>query len=283
MQPGWRFEKRRLVAMVRPVFLTKIARASHFPLSVTMPLRCHAIVDTKHQKVQIWKSERQCEFRVAGAIHAWWHEKRYLTGLAWDNLAAAALLRPAGPPRSILMLGLAGGTAMRILRHLLPDCRLVAVDIDQEIVALAELNMRLDDLGIEIHFADAYEWIAKCKERFDVVIDDVYLAGSDDVFRPGKSDSGQIKALKRLLTPGGLLLANLVNGAGHRAMQIRTRAAFREGFPVVRSVTTPASLNETLVGGADVLPAASLKPWRAAFREAGDRKLWGAIKIRRLK
>ena len=100
-----------------------------------MPLRCAAIVDTAHQQVQIWKSERQCEFRVAGAIHAWWHEKKYLTGLAWDNLAAASLLRPAGPPRSILMLGLAGGTAMRILRHLLPDCRLVAVDIDHAAAA----------------------------------------------------------------------------------------------------------------------------------------------------
>jgi len=254
-----------------------------FPFSAAMPLRCHAIVDTAHQQVQIWKSERQCEFRVAGAIHAWWHEKRYLTGLAWDNLAAAALLRPQGPPRSILMLGLAGGTAMRILRQLLPDCRLVAVDIDQEIVALAELNMRLDDLGIEIHFGDAYAWIAKCKERFDVVIDDVYLAGSDDVFRPGKSDTGQITALKRLLKPGGLILANLVNGAGHRAMQIRTRAAFREGFPVVRSVTTPASMNETLVGGIDVLPASALNPWKASFSEASDRKLWQVLKVRKLK
>ncbi len=248
-----------------------------------MPLRCAAIVDTACQQVQIWKSLRQCEFRVAGAIHAWWHEKRFLTGLAWDNLAAAALLRPAGPPRSILMLGLAGGTAMRILRHLLPDCRLVAVDIDREIVALAELNMRLDDLGIEIHFADAYEWIAKCKERFDVVIDDVYLAGKDDVYRPGKSDTGQIAALKRLLAPGGLLLANLVNGPGHRAMQIRTRAAFRAGFPVVRSVSTPASMNETLAGGDAVLPRSALLPWRPCFRDAGDRRLWQILKVRKLK
>jgi spermidine synthase len=247
-----------------------------------MPLRCHAIVDTAHQQVQIWKSEKQCEFRVAGAIHAWWHEKKFLTGLAWDNLAAAALLRPDGPPRSILMLGLAGGTAMRILRQLLPDCRLVAVDIDSEIVALAELNMHLDKLGIEIHLADAYKWIARCKERFDVVIDDVYLAGRDDVFRPGKSDSKQITALKRLLNPGGVLLANLVNGPGHRAMQIRTRAAFREGFPVVRSVTTPESMNETLVGGRDVLSLSALAPWERSFQESSDRKLWKKIRVRRL-
>ncbi|MCW1886896.1 hypothetical protein OKA04_19305 [Luteolibacter flavescens] len=247
-----------------------------------MSLRCHAVVDTAYQQVQIWKSERQCEFRVAGAIHAWWHERRFLTGLAWDNIASAALLRPAGPPRSILMLGLAGGTAMRILRHLLPECRLVAVDIDSEIVALAELNMKLDDLGIEIHFGDAYQWIAACREKFDVVIDDVYLAGKSDVFRPGKSDNRQISALKRLVAPGGLLLANLVNGPGHRAMQIRTRAAFREAFPVVKSVTTPDSMNETLAGGADVLPASALTPWVGSFPDGIDRRYWKRLKVRRL-
>ena len=131
---------------------------------------------------------------------------------------------------------------------------LVAVDIDSEIVALAELNMQLDTLGIEIHLGDAYAWIAKCKERFDVVIDDVYLAGRDDVFRPGKSDSNQITALKRLLAPGGVLLANLVNGPGHRSMQIRTRAAFREGFPVVRSVTTPEKPSVAMNANARVTP-----------------------------
>lgn len=247
-----------------------------------MPLRCTATVATDFQRVEIWKSETECEFRVAGAIHAWWHRERFLTGLAWDNLAGAALLRPAGPPRSVLMLGLAGGTAMRILRHLLPDCRLVAVDIDSQIVALAELNMKLDDLGIEIHFADAYQWIARCRERFDVVIDDVYLAGQDDVFRPGASDDRQVQALRRLLKPGGLLLANLVNGRGHRAMQIRTRAAFRRAFPVVRSVTTPASLNETLVAGAEVLPPAALRSWKDRFSHRTDRRLWDKLKVRLL-
>ncbi len=247
-----------------------------------MPLRRAAVVDTAHQRVEIWKSAHQCEFRVAGAIHAWWHARRFLTGLAWDNIAAGALLRPAGPPRSILMLGLAGGTAMRVLRRLLPDCRLVAVDIDSEIVALAELNMRLDELGIEIHFADAYRWIARCRERFDVVIDDVYLAGNDDVFRPGASDAGQMESLKRLLTPGGIVLANLVTGAGHRRMQIRTRAAFREAFSAVRSVTTPASMNETLAGGGAILPPGALAHWEKAFPDPADRALWKRIRSKKI-
>ena len=71
-------------------------------------------------------------------------------------IAAAALLGKNDPPRSVLMLGLAGGTAFRILRHLLPDCRLTAIDIDPEIVGLAREHMDLDALGIEVVIGDAY-------------------------------------------------------------------------------------------------------------------------------
>ena len=78
---------------------------------------------TRFQALELWQSDTSTEFRVAGAIHASYHRSRFLTGLAWDLIAAASLLRAAGPPRSLLMLGLAGGTACRVLRHLLPECR----------------------------------------------------------------------------------------------------------------------------------------------------------------
>jgi hypothetical protein len=65
-------------------------------------------------------------------------------------------------------------------------------------------------------------------------------------------------------------------------MQIRTRAAFRAAFPVVRTVTTPDSMNETLVAGADVLPASALAEWLGVFPDATDRKLWKRLKVRRL-
>ena len=79
------------------------------------------IVHTRFQSLEVWQSALATEFRVAGAVHAWFHRRRFLTGLAWDLIAAGALLGKKHPPRSVLMLGLAGGTAFRVLRHLLPD------------------------------------------------------------------------------------------------------------------------------------------------------------------
>ena len=50
----------------------------------------------------------------------------------------------------------------------------------------------------------------------------------------------------------------------------------------MRSVTTPDSMNETLVAGADVLPASALANWVGVFTDPTDRKLWKRLKVRRL-
>jgi spermidine synthase len=245
-------------------------------------MRRTEIVHTRFQSLEIWKSDLATEFRVAGAIHASFHRRRYLTGLAWDLIAAAALLRNDGPPRSVLMLGLAGGTAYRILRHLLPACELTAIDIDPEIVALAREHMELDRLNIEVLTADAYPWLEKNQRRFDVVFDDIYLAGKTDVFRPRAWNPELLVHLRRAVAPGGLLAVNLVTGAGHRTMQSLTRKILGGAFPVVRSLKTPEGMNEVLVAGDAVATRQRLDPYNEVFQNWRDRMCWDRIEIRRI-
>lgn len=238
-------------------------------------MRCIEQVDTAHQSLEIWKSDQECEFRVQGAVHAWYHRERYLTGLAWDLIAAAALLGKAKPD-SILMLGLAGGTAFRILRHLLPDCRLSAIDIDPVVVELARRHMDLDSLDIEVIIDDGYRWLEGNRRRFDVVIDDIYLAGRSDVFRPRSPvDERLLPLLKRALGREGVLAVNLVVGAGHRTLQTLTRASLRAEFPVVRSIRSPHALNEVLVAGDSVAGRRRLN--EHGFRHRRDRNFWAQL------
>ena len=239
-------------------------------------------VHTRFQSLEIWKSDVATEFRVAGALHAWHHRRRFLTGLAWDLIAAAALLRKAGPPRSVLMLGLAGGTAFRVLRHLLPDCQLTAIDIDPEIVDLARTHMDLDALGLEILATDAYPWLAANQRCFDVVLDDIYLAGKTDVFRPRAWDAGLLASLQRAVAPGGLLAVNLVTGPGHRTMQSHTRKILRSAFPQVRSLTTAAGMNEVLVAGEAVATRRQLDPYAEIFPNWRDRMFWQRVTVKRI-
>jgi spermidine synthase len=241
-----------------------------------------AVVRTAHQDLEVWKSHLATEFRVAGAVHAFHHRRRFLTGLVWDMLAAAALLGKREEPRSVLMLGLAGGTSLRTLRYLLPACRFTAIDIDGSIVRLARRHMALDATGVEVVIGDAYAWLRKNRRTFDVVIDDIYLAGRTDVFRPQAMDRRLLKSLHRCVAPGGVLAVNLVTGPGHRTMQSATRRLLRDHFAEVRSVTSPAAMNEVLVAGSTVATAGRLRKWVAAFPEAADRAYWRKIAVRRM-
>ncbi|NJM37723.1 MAG: fused MFS/spermidine synthase [Akkermansiaceae bacterium] len=243
-------------------------------------MRRTEVVHTKYQSLEIWKSNVVTEFRVAGATHAAFHQKRFLTGLAWDLIAAAALLRKDGPPRSILMLGLAGGTAYRILQHLLPNCQFTAIDIDHEIIDLARKHMNLDELKIKIHTTDAYSWLAKNQQEFDVVVDDIYLAGKTDVFRPQLLSLELLGNLRRAVSPGGVLAVNLVTGAGHRKMQSATRKILRESFPTVRCLRTPDALNEVLVAGEFIATQRELKHYTEKFTNWRDRVFWERITAR---
>ena len=240
------------------------------------------VATTRFQRIEVWKSPLQVEFRVEQAVHAWWHAQRFLTGLAWDNIIAATLLHPSQRPKSILMLGLAGGTTFHALRHLLPDAELTAVDIDGELIELARKHMHLDDLRCDVSIADAYQWVAQCRKKFDVVIDDVYLAGKVDVYRPGDWNDAWIAQLKKLLRPNGILLTNLVRGAGHRALQSQIRQLYRQHFSCVKEVRTPDGLNETLCGGNSIAGSAALREWRTHFNSSRDRALWDKISVRRL-
>ncbi len=238
---------------------------------------------TRFQKVSIWKSALATEFRVAGATHASFHKNRFLTGLAWDLIAAAALLKPGDPPKSILMLGVAGGTALRTLRHLLPDVSLTGVDLDEELIELASREMALEQTGAQIIIADAYDWMKSNTCRFDIIIDDLYLAGEDDVYRATRCDEHWLELLKPSLAPGGILALNLVTGKGHRAKQTATRRNLREHFPSVISLRTEESMNEVLVAGEGIASAKRLAFHTGCFPDWRDRMFWKRIRSQKLK
>jgi spermidine synthase len=246
-------------------------------------MRKYRDLQTSFQTISVWKSQLATEFRVAGAVHASFHENRYLTGLAWDLIAAGTLLHPSAQPPSILMLGVAGGTALRTIRLLLPNSSLTGIDLDSELIDLARYEMFLDDTNSEIIIADAYSWLRQNKRKFDVIIDDLYLAGETDVFRSQHCDHNWIQTAAKSLAPNGTLVINLVIGKGHRTKQSQVRKNLLAHFPIVRSLHTKDSLNEVLVAGNNVSTASQLDQFLQAFKDNKDRSYWKRIKVRKLK
>ncbi len=234
-------------------------------------------LETPYNNVDIWEHDDGFDFEVAGGTHATWHRERILTGYAWDALTAASVLYPGDSPRNLLMLGLGGGTVCRQLRHIFPDLSITAIEIDKGMVDLARRYMSLDDLTIDVRIGDAYQMIDDVEERFDVVIDDVYLGTGRDVLRPKDMAEGVLRRLASLTAPRGIVAANFIVSDGHTDIYSRAEKAFEETFATVRNVRAPLGFNKTLVGGTYLAGEERLRDFDMFFTEPSDFSEWHGI------
>lgn len=231
-------------------------------------------VSTPFNEIVARRVGERVDLDVEGATFATWHPRHLLTGYSWDALTAACLCHDDGPPASVLLLGLGGGTMLRQLRALVPDLRAVAVEIDPMVVELARNHMELDAIGAEVVIDDAYAFIEGCTERFDVVIDDLFLTGPHDVERSAVPEGHVLERMTALLTQGGVFAANLITDGGHRKVRRAAREAFLERFSTVRSVKPPRGLNEVLVGADSLAAPKLLREYADAFDEPTDKERW---------
>jgi spermidine synthase len=108
--------------------------------------------------------------------------------------------------QNVLLLGLGAGNVPAILEEYNPAPRIVAVEIDPEVIRLAEAHFGLKERPrLEVELADATEFVFRCAERFDMVIVDVFI---DDQVPEAACTEEFLQQLGRLLNPEGLLLFN---------------------------------------------------------------------------
>jgi SAM-dependent methyltransferase len=167
--------------------------------------------------------------RVDGTYASVYRPGRIATGSVWDALAAPILALPPERRTSVLILGLGGGSAARLARALAPEARIVGVELDAEVIAAAREHFGLDALGIETVEGDARAFLATARERFDVVIEDVFVGAGRDVRKPDWLPAPGLLAAARLLAPGGVLVTNVIDEApaAARLLLVRFGAATR--------------------------------------------------------
>ncbi|HYN22882.1 MAG TPA: hypothetical protein VE078_18120 [Thermoanaerobaculia bacterium] len=164
------------------------------------------------------------------------------------------LLAPGA--RNALFLGTSTGTTLGAVRHY-PLRRVIGVEIVPEIVALMPFFDHVNggvehDPRVRIHTADARRFVAASRDRFDVIV--------ADLFHPAKDGAGTLYSLEHFeeirehLAPGGLFAQWLpLHQFDERNLKTVART-FLEVFPEVHSflgiynAETPALV---LLGKAD--------------------------------
>lgn len=169
-----------------------------------------------------------------GVFHSAYNVRTGLTGRAWDLFLPAAFSL-AVPPKRILVLGIGAGTALLQYRRFIDPATLIGVDLDPVHIDIGRRFFGLGDAGAQLHEADARDWVAGWDgPPFDLVVDDLYGHVAGEPERAVPMTGGWARALRRLLAPGGALVANFISVQElARSAQVRSasgRAGYASGF-----------------------------------------------------
>lgn len=137
--------------------------------------------------------------------------------------------------QSCLVLGLGGGTVIRMLEKSFSKIRITAVDIDPVMVRIAQKHFFT---GTSPHtsvvVADALDYVSReYKNKFDLIIVDLYLGK----LNPAKSHGRDFLAnIKKLLEERGLVLFNANYQSGKMKEYDSFLARCRELFDRVEEI-----------------------------------------------
>lgn len=131
----------------------------------------------------------------------------YSYGTLVDVLKHGIDTLPIDKIKSVLLLGMGGGSIIKSLREeYFNYSPVVAVEIDPVVIELAETEFHFtENEDISIHCMDAWKYIEKSKESFDLIIIDIFI----DITVPQKFYKMEFwKMIVENVNPNGFILFN---------------------------------------------------------------------------
>lgn len=209
-------------------------------------------------QVRVQQDRRGRTLHVDGTTASFYTPGSQSTGSVWDALAAPLLWLPPQKRKSVLILGLGGGSAARLVRALAPGARIVGVERSAEVVRAARRWFDLDTLDIEVVQADAQAFLAKSRRTFDAVIEDIFIGEAGEERKPDWLLEAGLRSAARRLRRGGLLITNTIDETALVARALRPR------FRSVVQIGIAGYDNRILVAGPQGLDGRGLRAAVAA-------------------
>jgi spermidine synthase len=221
--------------------------AARYGVAAVPPDGLDVVTDFSHVRIHDVGVQRSLFFVRDDGTHA----LQSLVNLATPHLLltpyartmfASYLFEPA--PERVLIVGLGGGAMVRFLEHEDAALRIDAVDIDPQIVTIAEryFGTRPSD-RVRLMVADGYDLIRSSTEVYDVIYMDAFLRPSDETDQAGNplrlKEAPFYTALRARLSPGGVVAFNL-NPQPERERDIDE---LRSAFPQVYVWSVEVDLN----------------------------------------
>lgn len=212
----------------------------------------------RSQRVRVRRRRGGIALEVGGTFASWYRPGSVSTGSVWDALVAPLAWLPAARRRSVLILGLGGGSAGRLARAIAPNARIVGVEASAAVLKAARRHFDLDSLGIEVVCDDALAYLGRTRRRFDLVIEDVFIGTEATLRKPSWLPQPGLARAVRQLHPGGLLVINTIDET------LEVVRCMHDLLPQTLCIGVEGYDNRVLVGGPKGLDARALRAAVAA-------------------
>jgi spermidine synthase len=158
--------------------------------------------------------------------------------LRYTQVMTVALAYPE-TPKSILMLGLGGGSIPIYLGRFLPESSITTVEIDPGVISAAKTYFGIRETPrMRYRDADARVFLNRNPERHDLILVDAYRGG----YVPVHLLTREFYALlKQRLAPGGAVAFNIHDGSKLYASTVRTLGEVFSGLDLY-----PTGLGEVI-------------------------------------
>lgn len=187
-------------------------------------------------KIKVVKTLEGMRVTVEGISQSGWLVKK-----VW-NSALKKVKKEKDEIEEVLILGLGGGSAAKLVNKYWPGARITGVDIDRQMIELGEKYLGLGNVvNLTKVVGDAEEYIDKIegKKSFNLVLMDVYKG----VRIPDKfTRINFLKKVKKILFLGGIACFNHLYSAIEKEEADTLREKIRKTFSASTSVKPEANI-----------------------------------------
>ena len=196
--------------------------------------------------VQFKDGERWLELNEGQAVHSVYRAGEYLTYNYWDEALVLPWAARASAPRSLAVLGNAGGTVARAYGHFYPEARVDGVEIDGQLSAAGRRWFGLGGPNLHLHTADARPFLRASDRKWDAILVDAYRQPYIPFYM---TTSEFFQSVAEHLNPGGVVMVNVGHPEGSAALEASLAATMKTRFKTV--LRDPSERVNTILLGAN--------------------------------
>lgn len=179
-----------------------------------------------------------------GVFHSQYNPQQKISNSIWDLLILPTFFYPFGTIKRILILGVGGGAAIKLLHNYAKPEQIIGVELNPVHLKIARRFFKISQNQAELVCDDAVNWLKSYKgPAFDLIIDDLFGHQDGETLRAVKLDSAWLTLLNKNLSKQGLLVINTSEKSDFKNSGFMTNKRLRQSFKTTYKLTHPTCEN----------------------------------------